>query len=92
MSEMGIKKNEPSTLHINKQSAIQVAKNPNHHSCMKQLDPKSFWLCDAVECNIIIQSYMCTDQMPADILTKPLPKFKVDAFRKMLGLTKLNNA
>jgi|SRR5882724_1514709 len=92
MSEMGIKKNEPSTLHIDNQSVIHVAKNPEHHSCMKQLYLKFFWLHDAVECNIIIPSYMHTDQMPADILTKPLPKVRVDALSKLLELTKLKDA
>jgi len=38
MSEMGIKQNGPLILHINNQSAIQVTKNPEHHSHMKQLD------------------------------------------------------
>ena len=35
MSEMGIKQDEPSILHIDNQSAIQVTKNPEHHSCIK---------------------------------------------------------
>ena len=91
MSKMGIKQNEPSTLHIYNQSVIQVAKNPEHHSPLKQMDLNFFWLHDAVEHNIMIPSYMHTDQMPADILTKLLPKVRVDAFSKMLGLTKLNN-
>ena len=87
MSEMGIKQTGPSTLHIDNQSAIQVTKNPEHHSRMKQLDLKFFWLRDAVERNVIIPSYTRMDQMPADILTKSLPKVKVDTFNKMLGLT-----
>jgi len=87
MVEMGIKKNEVSILHIDNQSAIQVTKNPEHHSCMKQLDLIFFWLHDMVECDTIAPAYTPIEQMPADILTKTLPKVKVNIFSKMLGLT-----
>ena len=49
LSELGFKSDEPSSLHIDKQSTIQVAKNPEHHGRMKQLDLKFFWLRDNVE-------------------------------------------
>jgi len=80
MSEIEIKQNKPSSLHIDNQSAIQVIKNPKHHSHMKQLELKIFWLADAVECNTIAPFFMHTDQMPADILIKPLLKIKVNMF------------
>ena len=85
---MGIKQNWPLILHIDNQSAIQVTKNPGHHSHMKQLDLKFFWLHDVVEHNVITPSYTHMDQIPTDILTKPLLKVKVDVFNKMLGLMK----
>jgi len=49
LSEMGLTNNEPSSLHIDNQSTIQVAKNPEPHGHMKQLNLKLFWLQDNVE-------------------------------------------
>ena len=40
MSEMGIKQNKPSILHINNQSAIQVTKHPECHDLFLMLSPR----------------------------------------------------
>jgi len=58
---------------------------------MKQLDLKLFWLYDNVEQKIISPIFTLTEQMPADILTKVLPKIKVELFSKMIGLTNTKN-
>jgi len=39
----------PSRLFIDNQSAISVAKNPEHHGQMKHLDLAYYWLRDKVE-------------------------------------------
>jgi len=57
LSEMGFKSNEPSSLHIDNQSTIQVAKNPEHHGHMKQLDLKLFWLWDNVKRKLILPTF-----------------------------------
>jgi hypothetical protein len=49
LKEFGYKIDEPSLHHCNNQSAIQVAKNPEHHGRMKHLHLHFFWLRDAVE-------------------------------------------
>ena len=86
MAELGYDTAAPSTLHMDNKSAIQVAKNPEHHGRMKHLDLRFFWLRDQVEKKVISVAYIPTDTMPADILTKPLGRVKVDACRQLLGL------
>jgi hypothetical protein len=86
LKEFGYNINGPSTLHCDNQSAIQVAKNPEHHGRMKHLDLRFFWLRDAVESGAISISYIPTADMPADLLTKPLSKVKVEHFRNLIGL------
>ena len=76
----------PSPLFIDNQSALSVAKNPEHHGRMKHLDLRFFWLRDEVQKKTISIFYCPTDRMPADVLTKALPKVKLDACCKMLGL------
>ena len=44
MHELGISLPGPSTLFLNNQSVFFVAKNPEHHGRMKQLDLCYYWL------------------------------------------------
>ena len=86
LSELGFKSDKPSTLHIDNQSTIQATKNPEHHGHMKQLDLRFFWLRDNVEWKKISLEFTRTEQMPADILTKALPKVKIELFSRMMGI------
>jgi hypothetical protein len=86
LSELGYSFPSPSTLHIDNQSAISVAKNPEHHGRMKHLDLRFFWLRDAVHSKTLAVQYIPTGDMPADILTKPLERVKFNGGRSMLGV------
>jgi len=44
LHEMGFSPTGPSVLRIDNQSAISVAKHPEHHRRMKQLDLSWYWL------------------------------------------------
>ena len=70
--EIGYDMARPSPLLIDNQSAIQVAKHPEHQSTMKHIR-------DHVEGGLIAVH-------PADIFTKPLGRIKLLRFRDMLGL------
>ena len=86
LSEFGYKFTSPSTLNLDNQSTISVSKNPEHHGRMKHLDLHFYWLRDAVESGSIVPHYIPTEEMPADLLTKPVPRAKVEFCRKMMGL------
>jgi hypothetical protein len=77
----------PSILRIDNQSALTVSKNPEHHGRMKHLDLHYFWLRESVELGKITPEYIPTSEMPADLLTKALPRASVEKFREMMGLT-----
>ena len=85
-TEFGYKFDAPSTLYMDNQSALSVAKNPEHHGRMKHLDLRFYWLRDEVAKGWIEVVHLRTSHMPADILTKSLPKPKVLEMVKMLGL------
>ena len=53
---------------------------------MKHLDVRYLWLRDYVKTGHISVGYIPTASMPADIMTKALPKASVEAMRRMLGL------
>ena len=44
LQEIGFESNGPLILHMDNQSAIQVAKHPEHHGRMKHLDLRWYWL------------------------------------------------
>ena len=88
LTELGYKPSGPSTLHLDNQSAMQVAKNPEHYGRMKHLDLRYYWLRDEVEKGTLAIDYVPTDSMVADILTKSLARVKVEEGCRQLGLQK----
>ena len=86
VSEIGFERPSPAILHMDNQSTMAVCKNPEHHGRMKHLDLAFHWIKEKVEEKRIKPVYLPTDEMPADLLTKPLPRLKVEKFREMMGL------
>lgn len=85
-SELGYDIKGASSLHLDNQSALAVTRNPEHHGRMKHLDLRYYWLRDAVKAGLIDVHYISTKDMPADIMTKALPRGTVEDMRRMLGL------
>ena len=86
LKELGYTPSAPAKLCVDNQSAISVAKNPEHHGRMKHLDLCFYWLRDQVEMKRMVPVYLRTQDMPADLLTKALPKPQVLKLRKEMGL------
>ena len=86
MHELSISLPGASTLFLDNQSAISMAKNPEHHGRMKQLDLCYYWLRDAVQEQAMMPIFVPTTQQAADLLTKQLTTPKVREFCQMLGL------
>ena len=76
----------PTKLCVDSKSAISVVKNPEHHGRMKHLDLCFYWLRDQVKLKQMQPSYLNTEDMPADLLTKALPKPKVLKLQREMGL------
>ena len=75
-----------STLYMDNNSAIAVAKNPEHHGRLKHIQLRLYWLRDVVEEGEIAPQYVPTEGMVADLLTKALPVMKVAELRGLMGL------
>jgi len=86
MGELGYSPSSPSTLLMDNQSAISVSKNPEHHSKMKYLDLRWYWLRDVVDLEIVKPVFVPTEDMAADILTKSLMRPSVEKCRMLMGL------
>jgi hypothetical protein len=86
LAELGYDTSGAAPLLMDNQSAIQVARNPEHHGRMKHLDLRYFWLRDEVVKGHLAPRYIPTAEMAADILTKALARVKVETAREQLGL------
>ena len=75
-----------SCLCIDNQSALSIAKNPEHHGRMKHLNLRFFWLWEKVAQQITQMEYVPTKDMPADLLTKALPREAMERHRHAMGL------
>jgi hypothetical protein len=88
LTEFGFNFTSPSPLFIDNNSAVTVAKNPEHHGRMKHLDLRFHWLRDTVEAGHISPIHIPTTSQAADIFTKPLKRQKIDVCLDLLGLQK----
>ena len=88
LTEFGFDFTSPSPLLIDNNSAVSVAKNPEHHGRMKHLDLRFHWLRDTVEAGHISPIHIPTTEQAADIFTKPLNRHKIDVCIGLLGLQK----
>ena len=86
LKELGLEVKQASTLNLDNNSAIQVAKNPEHHGRMKHLDLDFYWLRNAVDEQRIKPLYRPTYQNPADLWPKALKNVKFEQFRADCGL------
>ena len=88
-TEFGYSFTHASVLHIDNESALSVARNPEHHGRVKHLDLRFYWLRDEVEKGRIRVVHLRTEDMPADALTKGLGREKLKHMVKLLGLVSI---
>ena len=67
---------EPTIIYNDSQSAQKMAHNPVFHDRTKHIDIQFHFIRDSIKDKKVIVKYQCTKDMPADFLTKPVPKDK----------------
>ena len=77
---------EPILIKEDNQGTIAVARNPVSHNRTKHIDIKFHYVREALEDGIIDLTYCPTEQMTADMLTKPLARQQFETFRLKMGL------
>lgn len=70
------------------QAALSLAKDPQIHDRSKHIDIHYHNIRDLIQRNRIHVEYVCTEDMVADGLTKPLPREGFQRFVSQLGLEK----
>ena len=90
LHDMGFNQSKPTMMFEDNQGAIELSKNPSHHSRTKHIDIKFHHVRDAVISKKIDLRYCPTQHMIADILTKGLPRPQFEKLREGLGIMKVN--
>jgi hypothetical protein len=67
-------------------SVICMVKNNIFHSCMKHIAIQYHYIQELYEMKILNISFHGTEDMPANMFTKPLPHPKVEHLSKLVGL------
>ncbi|KAJ6090447.1 hypothetical protein N7486_009262 [Penicillium sp. IBT 16267x] len=80
---------KPVNIFADNQGAIALASNPENHARSKHVDIKYHYQRRQVEAGNCRFTYIPTENMPADGLTKPLPTASFRRFVKLAGLTNL---
>ena len=76
----------PTTLYCDNQAALRLATDDNYHARTKHIDIRYHFIRHVVASGALQLVYCPTDDMTADILTKGLPKWKVNFHVVSLGL------
>jgi len=90
--EVGLKnppissRNQGSWIFCDNQSCIELTKNPIQHSRTKHIDIKFHFIREKIKDQVGFPQYLKAEDMPADILTKPLAKERHRKFIKVMGL------
>ena len=86
LTDVGEPLEEPIVIHEDNQGAIAMAKNPVGHARTKHIDIRYHFVREGVQSGVIVLKYVATDEMIADILTKPLPKHRFEKLVTELGM------
>ena len=83
-NELSRGKSEPTRLHLDCKAAIDTAYNPLHHSKLKHVERRHFFIRQVVEDHQLIVPYVESDKNLSDFFTKPLPARKFFPLRKAI--------
>ena len=86
LSEIARPLSLPITIYSDNQSAIALTKEAQHHARTKHIDLRFHFICEAVDSAALAVQYCPTEHMVADLLTKALPRAKVNYFASRLGI------
>jgi len=78
---------EPTVMMEDNQGAISIAKNPVAHARTKHIDIRYHFIREAVQNGTVDLCFCPSENMIADLLTKPLPRGRFTMLRDAMGLT-----
>jgi hypothetical protein len=90
LQELG-QNQESYVLYCDSQSAIHLSKNSTYHSRSKHIDVRYHWIRDVLESKLLQIEKIHTNDNGADMMTKALPKEKLEFCKGAAGLAATPN-
>ncbi len=84
LEDLGYKQKASTTIQEDNQSCIKIAENPVLARRTKHIETKHHFVRDLVKQEVIKLVYCSTENLTADLLTKPLARVKVQKHRKVI--------
>ena len=88
-SDLGNEQSQPTVILEDNQSAIAMAKNPQYHGRSKHINIKFHFVRVQVSNDKICLKYCPTEDMLADMLTKPIGPERLNKLRSLCGMCQL---
>jgi len=89
LTELGLDLHSSTILHVDNQSAIAIARNPEFHDRTKHIEVRHHFLRHKVEDKEIHLEYTPTEDQVADVLTKGIVREKHERFSGAMGVRRL---
>jgi hypothetical protein len=86
LHELGVARHPTTVIHSDSQGSIALSKNPEHHARSNHIDIRHHFIREQVAANHISLQYMPTEDMLADVMTKPLSRDQHNTLIKRLGI------
>ena len=86
LADVGYVQEGPKSIMCGNQRCIALAKNPTHHSRTKHIEVQHHFIREKLENQEIYLKYCPTEDMIADVLTKPLAKHRHQTLTKAMAL------
>ena len=86
MSELGTPPTAATTVYSDSQGSIALGKNPEHHRRTKHIDIQHHYVREQVAAGSVVLSFVGTEDMVADVLTKPLPAERHGRLAEEMGV------
>ncbi|KAI7942641.1 hypothetical protein MJO28_012668 [Puccinia striiformis f. sp. tritici] len=86
LSELHLRPNTAIPLHVDNEGAEALAKNPEHHARTKHIHARYHFIRECLQNDEISLLHVSTNDMLADMLTKPLNRILLEKHRLMFGL------
>lgn len=90
LKNVGVKQEEPILIYEDNQGAIELSRKPKFHNRTKHIDIAHHFIREKVKDKVIYVKYCETEQMLADIMTKPLSKVLFEKFKDKLGVKEVH--
>jgi transposase InsO family protein len=87
LTSLGYAPSGPTTIMSDNQGSIKLSKNPENHRRTKHIDVRHHYIRECEKAGTVHLDYVSTQQMAADVLTKPLGRVQHVTTISLLGMT-----